>query len=48
MECPLRNAKECKELLADTMSKAAEEILEMPIKCDVTCSYAWYGEEIEI
>lgn len=48
VECPLRNAKECKELLAKTMSQAAEEILEMPISCDVTCSYAWYGEEIEI
>ena len=47
-ECPEEYAKECATLLADTMSKAAEKILEMPIKCDVTCSKAWYGEEIDL
>ena len=47
-ECPEDNAKECAKLLADTMSKAAEKILEMPIKCDVECSKAWYGETIEL
>lgn len=47
-ECPEENAKECARLLAETMSKAAEQILEMPIKCDVTCSKAWYGEEISL
>ena len=41
-ECPLENAKECSELLAKTMSGAAEKILEMPIKCDVTISKEWY------
>ena len=45
-ECPEENAKECSELLAKTMSYAAEQILEMPIKCDVACSYQWYGDEI--
>ena len=48
VECPLKNAKECKKILASTMSQAAEEILEMPINCDVTCSYAWYGDEVEV
>lgn len=48
VECPMRNAKECKEILATTMSKAAEEILEMPIKCDVTCSKVWYGDAVEV
>ena len=47
-ECPEENAKECAELLAQTMSKAAEQILEMPIKCDVECSKVWYGESIEL
>jgi len=47
-ECPEENAKECKELLAQTMSKAAEKILEMPIKCDVEVTKAWYGEKVEV
>ena len=47
-ECPEENAKECAELLADIMSKAAEKILYMPFKCDVEVSKAWYGESIEL
>lgn len=45
-ECPIENAKECSERLALIMSKAAEKILEMPIKCDVTLTREWYGEEV--
>jgi DNA polymerase I-like protein with 3'-5' exonuclease and polymerase domains len=47
-ECPEENAKECAELLARTMSYAAEQILEMPIKCDVEVTKCWYGESVEI
>lgn len=47
-ECPEENIKECSELLASTMSKAAEQILEMPIKCDVEITKQWYGESIFI
>ena len=47
-ECPEENAKECAELLAKTMSDAAEKILEMPIKCDVEVTRCWYGERVEI
>lgn len=47
-ECPEENAKECAELLATTMSKAAEKILEMPIKCDVEITKQWYGERVEV
>ena len=47
-ECPEENAKECSELLAKTMSYAAEQILEMPIKCDVVVTKAWYGERVEV
>ena len=46
-ECPEENAKECSTLLANIMSGAAEKILEMPIKCDVVVSKAWYGKELE-
>lgn len=46
-ECPEVHAKECATLLAQIMSKAAEKILEMPIKCDVTISKEWYGKELE-
>ena len=45
-ECPEENVKECAKLLAETMSHAAEEILKMPIKCDVECSYQWYGDSL--
>lgn len=46
-ECPEENARECSELLAKTMSEAAEEILGMPIKCDVETTEVWYGKEYE-
>lgn len=46
-ECPKEHMAECAELLASIMSHAAEEILEMPIKCDVEVTEAWYGEKIE-
>ena len=47
-ECPKDNAKECSELLAKVMSDAAEEILKMPIKCDVEITKCWYGDSIEV
>lgn len=47
-ECPLENARECAKLLSQTMSLAAEQILEMPIKCDVEVTKCWYGESVEI
>jgi DNA polymerase I-like protein with 3'-5' exonuclease and polymerase domains len=47
-ECPEENVKECSELLASTMSYAAEQILEMPIKCDVEITKQWYGDSITI
>ena len=47
-ECPEENAKECSQLLAKIMSDAAEEILKMPIKCDVEVTKCWYGESVEL
>lgn len=46
-ECPRENMQECSDLLAKTMSHAAEEVLGMPIKCDVEVTEAWYGDKIE-
>lgn len=46
-ECPEENVKECSELLATVMSSAAERLLQMPIKCDVEITKAWYGETID-
>lgn len=47
-QCPLKNAKECKERFANLMSIAAKDKLEVPISCDVTLTKEWYGEEIEV
>ena len=47
-ECPEENAKECSQLLADVMSKAAEKILGLPFKCDVEITKAWYGERYNV
>ena len=47
-ECPEENAKRCAELLAMVMSSAAEELLEMPVKCDVEITKAWYGEAVNV
>ena len=47
-ECPIVNAKECSTLLAQIMSNTAEQILKMPIKCDVEISKRWYGESIDL
>lgn len=47
-ECPIKNAVECKQRFAKLMSEAAKDRLEVPISCDVACSYQWYGEEIKL
>lgn len=47
-ECPIENAKECKERFAQLMSDAAKSRLTIPIKCDVELTREWYGESIEI
>lgn len=47
-ECPEIYAKEGAELLAHTMSQRAEQILQMPIKCDVEITRQWYGDVVNI
>ena len=46
-ECPRENMQECSDLLAKTMSHAAEEILNMSINVDVEITEAWYGDKVE-
>lgn len=47
-ECPLKNAKECKERFAYLMSIAAKDKLDTPIDCDVTLTKEWNGEPLEL
>lgn len=47
-ECPIENAKICKERFAHLMEEAAYDKLTIPIKCDVSVTREWYGEEIEV
>ena len=42
-ECPEENVKECSERFAYLMSEVAKSRLEIPIKCDVEITKAWYG-----
>ena len=46
VECPKEYALECKQILADTMCKAAEKLLGMPISTDVEVTERWYGEPL--
>ena len=47
-ECPIENAKEASERFAQLMSEAAASRLEIPIKCDVEVTKAWYGERVNV
>ena len=46
-ECPEENVKECSERFAYLMAQAAGDRLHIPIKCDVSVSKEWYGDEYE-
>lgn len=45
-ECPAEYAEECGKLLSSLMIQAADEIIHMPMKCDVEISKNWYGTSI--
>ena len=47
-ECPEENVKECSKRFAQLMSEAAMSRLTIPIKCDVSITKQWYGEELSI
>lgn len=46
-ECPEENMEECAQRFAELMSKAAEDRLHIPIKCDVEITREWYGERVD-
>ena len=48
VECPIENAKECKERFAQLMSEAPGEKFTIPINCDVDVFDRWYGEKLDI
>ncbi len=45
-ECPAEYAEECGKLLSGLMIQAADEIIHMPMKCDVEISKNWYGTSV--
>lgn len=47
-ECPEENVKECSKVLAEVMSKAAEDLLGIPFSCDAEITREWYGESINL
>lgn len=47
-ECPEENVKECSERLARLMAEAAQSKLTIPIKCDVSVTKEWYGDELKV
>ena len=47
-ECPIENARECRDRFSMLMSKAAEGGLSIPITCDVEVTDRWYGNVINL
>lgn len=47
-ECPKENAKEAFDLVSKIMIQSAKKFISFPMKCDVTVTDRWYGDEIEI
>ena len=48
VQCPLANAKRCKELFTYEMENCAKDKISLDIKVDPACSFAWYGDEISV
>ena len=47
-ECPIENAKECKERFKYIMEHSSGDKYIVPVTVDVECSDRWYGDPIEI
>lgn len=45
-ECPFENRKRCAELMSQLMIESGQEKIKVPMKCDCTCFFRWYGDEI--
>ena len=48
LQSPLRNARVVKDRFAHIMETAVDDKLKVDIKCDVTVSTNWYGEELDL
>ena len=46
--CPKENAKAVRDRLEHIMVHIVDGIFKIPMKCDITCTYRWYGSEAEI
>lgn len=47
-ECPFENRKRCGELMSQLMIQAGAERVTVPMKCDVSSFFFWYGPEISM
>ena len=47
-QCPLANAKECRDLFTYDMENCAKDKVPLDIKVDPTACFAWYGDEIDL
>ena len=47
-ECPFENRKRCGELLSSLMIQAGAEKINIPMKCDVTACFYWYGPDVSL
>lgn len=47
-ECPEENAIQVKERLQYVMAHAGDEMLDVPMKCDLTITKNWYGKELNL
>lgn len=45
-ECPFENRKRCGELMSQLMIKSGADKIKVPMKCDVSKFFYWYGPEV--
>lgn len=45
-ECPFENRKRCGELMSQLMIQSGAGTIKVPMKCDVTKSFYWYGPDV--
>lgn len=46
--CPIENAKEVRDILEYTMIHVVDGKFKIPMKTDLSCTYRWYGDEINL
>lgn len=47
-ECPFENRKRCGELMSHLMIISGQDKVKVPMKCDVTASFYWYGPDVDL